>query len=79
MTETEHPDLIVTDWMMPVVDGVAFCRRLKENRATASIPVVMLGAALPPLPAALTNPCGTRPAEKTDACEPSRVAVGPVH
>ncbi|BCZ81734.1 hypothetical protein PTKU64_54090 [Paraburkholderia terrae] len=50
VTETERPDLIVTDWMMPVVDGVAFCRRLKAKRATSSIPVVMLTAALPPLP-----------------------------
>ncbi|NRE46722.1 response regulator [Burkholderia pseudomallei] len=44
----EHPDLIVTDWMMPVLDGVAFCRRLKANTATARIPVVMFTAGLPP-------------------------------
>lgn len=48
MTDLEHPDLIVTDWMMPVLDGVAFCRRLKTNNATAGIPVVMLTAAVPP-------------------------------
>ncbi|WP_232072593.1 response regulator [Paraburkholderia pallida] len=51
VTDLEHPDLIVTDWMMPVVDGVAFCRRLKTSRATARIPVVMLTAAVPPAPA----------------------------
>ncbi|QCP51646.1 response regulator [Trinickia violacea] len=48
VTDIEHPDLIVTDWMMPVLDGVAFCRRLKANRATARIPVVMLTAVVPP-------------------------------
>jgi CheY-like chemotaxis protein len=40
----------VTDWMMPRVDGVELCRRLKGDTATADIPVVMLSAALPPHP-----------------------------
>ncbi|SIT35912.1 Response regulator receiver protein (modular protein) [Paraburkholderia piptadeniae] len=47
----QRPDLIVTDWIMPRVDGVAFCRWLKSRPATDSIPVVMLSAALLPLPA----------------------------
>ncbi|WP_259460603.1 response regulator [Paraburkholderia sp. BL23I1N1] len=46
----ESPGLIVTDWMMPRVDGVELCRRLKGDTATADIPVVMLSAALPPEP-----------------------------
>ncbi|MFP3558063.1 response regulator [Paraburkholderia sp. SIMBA_049] len=46
----ERPSLIVTDWMMPRVDGVELCRRLKGDSATAGIPVVMLSAALPPHP-----------------------------
>ena len=49
MTGREHPDLIVTDWMMPVLDGIAFCRRLKSDKFTACIPVVLLTAAEPPL------------------------------
>lgn len=52
VTDLEHPDLIVTDWMMPVLDGIAFCRRLKTSNATANIPVVMLTAAVPPTQAA---------------------------
>nr|WP_254210048.1 response regulator [Burkholderia multivorans] len=47
VTSAEHPDLIVTDWMMPVLDGVALCRRLKPHAATAHIPIVMLTAGTP--------------------------------
>lgn len=49
----EDPGLIVTDWMMPRVDGVELCRRLRRDAATAGIPVVMLTAALPPEPGEL--------------------------
>ena len=48
---TERPNVIVTDWMMPRMDGVGLCRRLKGDAATADIPVVMLSAASPPYPA----------------------------
>lgn len=51
VTDLEHPDLIVTDWMMPVLDGVGFCQRLKANKVMARIPIVMLTAAVPPVPA----------------------------
>jgi DNA-binding response OmpR family regulator len=47
---TTSPGLVVTDWMMPNVDGVALCRRLKANRETSAIPVILLSAALPPDP-----------------------------
>ncbi|MFP3566639.1 response regulator [Paraburkholderia sp. SIMBA_030] len=56
VTANEHPDLIVTDWMMPGVDGVTFCRRLKADAATSRIPVVMLSGALPPSPAERSMP-----------------------
>ena len=36
------PDLIVTDSLMPGLDGFAFLRRLRENPATRQIPVIML-------------------------------------
>jgi ribonuclease P protein subunit RPR2 len=39
---TTRPDVIVLDVMMPQVDGLAFCRKLKDDAATRDIPVVLL-------------------------------------
>ncbi len=39
---TVSPDLILLDVMMPGMDGFAVCETLRENPATASIPVLML-------------------------------------
>ncbi|PDW02483.1 HD-GYP domain-containing protein [Candidatus Viridilinea mediisalina] len=40
--EREPPDLILLDVTMPLLDGFAVCKRLKDNEATALIPVTML-------------------------------------
>jgi PAS domain S-box-containing protein len=40
----EHPDLIISDVMMPEIDGIALIRALRHNRATATIPVLLLSA-----------------------------------
>lgn len=39
-----EPELILLDLMLPGVDGLEVCRRLKNNAVTCSIPVVMLTA-----------------------------------
>jgi two-component system, OmpR family, response regulator VicR len=40
-----HPDLVLSDIMMPIVGGVELCRILKADPATANIPVVLMSAA----------------------------------
>src|SRR6266566_4483574 len=42
LAETEMPDLILLDVMMPVMDGYEVCRRLKANSDTQNIPVIFL-------------------------------------
>ena len=39
-----RPDVILLDWMMPELDGIEVCRRLKADPATVDIPVIFLTA-----------------------------------
>ena len=40
----EPPDLIVLDLMLPAVDGLEVCRRLKAESKTREVPIIMLTA-----------------------------------
>jgi len=47
MIENERPDLVVSDVMMPVLNGAELCRRLKTSVETRTIPVILMSAAGP--------------------------------
>jgi len=38
------PDVIVLDWMLPLVSGIEVCRRLKSRPRTRMVPIIMLSA-----------------------------------
>ncbi|MBE7560011.1 response regulator [bacterium] len=39
-----QPGLVLLDWMMPEMDGLETCRRLRDNPDTRAIPIIMLTA-----------------------------------
>lgn len=41
---TEFPDVVVSDCVMPLLDGYQFCRLVKDDRATRHLPVLLLTA-----------------------------------
>ena len=38
------PDLVLLDWMLPLVSGLEVCRQIRRAPATRSLPVIMLTA-----------------------------------
>lgn len=44
LVQSEKPDLVILDGMMPLLDGFEVLHRMKENPELKSIPVVMLTA-----------------------------------
>ncbi|WP_163708089.1 hybrid sensor histidine kinase/response regulator transcription factor [Mangrovibacterium lignilyticum] len=44
LVREKHPDLVVTDLMMPVMDGIQMTREIKQDFELSHIPVVMLTA-----------------------------------
>lgn len=44
LANAEHPAAILLDVQMPALNGIEVCKRLKNDVATASIPVIILSA-----------------------------------
>jgi signal transduction histidine kinase/ligand-binding sensor domain-containing protein/DNA-binding response OmpR family regulator len=44
LAESEIPDVVVSDVMMPLMDGISLCRELKSSIKTSHIPILLLTA-----------------------------------
>jgi two-component system phosphate regulon response regulator PhoB len=42
MAAQDPPDLVVTDFQMPLMNGLELATKLREHEATADVPVIML-------------------------------------
>jgi CheY-like chemotaxis protein len=42
LAAAQKPDLVLMDVMMPGMDGLEVCRRLRKEKATARVPIVLL-------------------------------------
>jgi len=42
--DSDIPDLVVLDWMLPNVSGIEICRQLRQKSETRGMPVIMLTA-----------------------------------
>ncbi len=40
----DRPDLILLDWMLPLLSGIEVCRRLRRQPESATVPIIMLTA-----------------------------------
>lgn len=44
LASEQAPDLVVLDWMIEGTSGIEVCRRLRKNKATENVPIIMLTA-----------------------------------
>ncbi|MBX6322641.1 MAG: phosphate regulon transcriptional regulator PhoB [Rhodospirillaceae bacterium] len=42
MAREQKPDLVLLDWMLPLLSGIEVCRQLRRRPETRSIPIIML-------------------------------------
>ncbi len=44
LVEEEDPDLVVLDWMLPLMSGIEVCRRIRRRPESKDLPIIMLTA-----------------------------------
>lgn len=46
LLEKQRPDLVITDYWMPRLDGLELCRRMEDDPRWCDIPVIMMSASV---------------------------------
>ena len=44
MAREQKPDLVILDWMLPLLSGLEVCRQLRRGPETRNVPIIMLTA-----------------------------------
>ena len=65
----ERPAMVLTDCMMPGLDGVEFVRELRRHASTRGIPVVLMSSSRPRNPALADVPFLAKPFDLDDVLE----------
>jgi CheY-like chemotaxis protein len=65
----ERPAMVLTDCMMPGLDGVEFLRELRRHPSTRTIPVVLMSSSRPRNPALADVPFLAKPFDVDDVLE----------
>jgi len=75
---TQRPDLVLLDYMMPVMDGLQALEALRADPQVASLPVIMMTAAAAGIPAAQKrwNDLLLKPFEASQLLRAIRALIG---
>src|SRR5258708_12119799 len=42
--QEQQPDIVLLDWMLPVMSGIEVCRQIRRKPATRDMPIIMVTA-----------------------------------
>jgi len=48
LCKREHPDVVVSDYMMPALDGLELCAEMQADPETKGIPFILMSSSPPP-------------------------------
>lgn len=58
LSKNDELSLIITSWIMPVMNGVEFCQKVRQDKSICHLPIVMLSAKTDEDSKALSKICG---------------------